>query len=49
MARVRFLADANLDQNIVAGILRRERRVAFELRGSGSAFNSLALKAEPRT
>jgi len=29
--RVRFLADANLDQDIVAGILRREPEVDFEL------------------
>jgi hypothetical protein len=29
--RVRFLADANLDQDIVAGILRREPDVDFEL------------------
>jgi hypothetical protein len=29
--RVRFLADANLDQDIVAGILRREQAVDFEL------------------
>lgn len=29
--RVRFLADANLDQDIVAGVLRRERNVDFEL------------------
>jgi len=29
--RVRFLADANLDQDIVAGILRRESKVDFEL------------------
>jgi hypothetical protein len=28
---VRFLADANLDQDIVAGILRREPDVDFEL------------------
>ncbi len=28
---VRFLADANLDQDIVAGILRREPNVDFEL------------------
>jgi hypothetical protein len=28
---VRFLADANLDQDIVAGILRREPEVDFEL------------------
>ena len=31
MSRVRFLADANLDQDIVAGILRREPQVDFEL------------------
>jgi hypothetical protein len=31
MSRVRFLADANLDQDIIAGILRREPRVDFEL------------------
>jgi hypothetical protein len=29
--RVRFLADENLDQDIVAGILRREPQVDFEL------------------
>jgi hypothetical protein len=29
--RVRFLADANLDQHIVAGILRRVPEVDFEL------------------
>jgi Domain of unknown function (DUF5615) len=29
--RVRFLADANLDQDIVAGVLRREPEVDFEL------------------
>ena len=29
--RVRFLADANLDQDIVAGLLRREPEVDFEL------------------
>lgn len=29
--RIRFLADANLDQDIVAGILRREPEVDFEL------------------
>ena len=29
--RVRFLADANLDQDIVAGILRRGPEVDFEL------------------
>jgi hypothetical protein len=29
--RVRFLADANLDQDIVVGILRREPEVDFEL------------------
>ena len=29
--RVRFLADANLDRDIVAGILRREPEVDFEL------------------
>jgi len=29
--QVRFLADANLDQDIVAGILRREPEVDFEL------------------
>ena len=29
--RVRFLADANLDQDLVAGVLRREREVDFEL------------------
>ena len=29
--RVRFLADANLDQDIVSGILRREPAVDFEL------------------
>ena len=29
--RVRFLADANLDQNIVAGVLRREPGADFEL------------------
>jgi hypothetical protein len=29
--RVRFLADANLDQDIVAGVLRREPDVDFEL------------------
>ena len=28
--RVRFLADANLDQDIVAGVLRREPEVDFE-------------------
>jgi hypothetical protein len=28
---VRFLADANLDQDIVAGVLRREPEVDFEL------------------
>ena len=31
MAQVRFLADANLDQNIVAGVVRREARIDFEL------------------
>jgi hypothetical protein len=31
MARVRFLADANLDQNIVAGVVRREPGIDFEL------------------
>ena len=31
MARVRFLADANLDQNIVAGVVRREPGIEFEL------------------
>ena len=29
--RVRFLADANLDQDIVAGVLRREPALDFEL------------------
>jgi hypothetical protein len=29
--RVRFLADANLDQDIVGGVLRREPDVDFEL------------------
>jgi hypothetical protein len=29
--QVRFLGDANLDQDIVAGILRREPQVDFEL------------------
>jgi hypothetical protein len=29
--RVRFLADANQDQDIVAGVLRREPEVDFEL------------------
>jgi len=29
--RIRFLADANLDQDIVAGVLRREPEVDFEL------------------
>jgi uncharacterized protein DUF5615 len=29
--RVRFLADANLDQDLVAGVLRREPEVDFEL------------------
>jgi hypothetical protein len=29
--RVRFLADANLDQDIVAGVLRREPELDFEL------------------
>lgn len=29
--RIRFLADANLNQDIVAGILRREPEVDFEL------------------
>jgi hypothetical protein len=29
--RVRFLADSNLDQDIVAGVLRREPEVDFEL------------------
>jgi hypothetical protein len=29
--RVRFLADANLDQDIVAGVLRREPEIDFEL------------------
>jgi hypothetical protein len=29
--RVRFLADANLDQDIVSGVLRREPDVDFEL------------------
>jgi hypothetical protein len=31
MARVRFLADANLDQNIVAGVIRRQAGIEFEL------------------
>ncbi len=29
--KVRFLADANLDQDIVAGLLRREPEIDFEL------------------
>lgn len=29
--RVRFLADANLDQDIVAGVIRRQPEVDFEL------------------
>jgi len=29
--RVRFLADANLDQDLVASVLRREPKVDFEL------------------
>ena len=28
--KVRFLADENLDQNIIAGVLRREPDVDFE-------------------